>query len=178
MARCASMGEAPPFLPCKGRWRGEAVTEGASSKAVLCGSPPPPSCGWSPSPCREDGFTLIEIMVALAVFSLAAMALVRLESATIRGASILDETVVAQMVARNIAISAVTDPQAPALGRTTGAEVNGGRSWKWTRIVSGTGDVRVVRIDVAVTNAGGSVVGRMTMVRPPMAAPPVGVAAS
>ncbi len=132
---------------------------------------PPPRAG-------EDGFTLIEIMVALAVFSLAAMALVRLESATIRGASILDETVVAQMVARNIAISAVTDPQAPALGRTTGAEVNGGRSWKWTRIVSGTGDVRVVRIDVAVTNAGGSVIGRMTMVRPPMAAPPVGVAVS
>jgi general secretion pathway protein I len=117
-------------------------------------------------------------MVALAVFSLAAMALVRLESATIRGAAILDETVVGQMVARNIAISAVTDPQAPALGRTTGVEVNGGRSWKWTRIVSGTGDVRVVRIDVAVTNAGGSVVGRMTMVRPPMAAPPVGVAGS
>ncbi|WP_267435167.1 type II secretion system minor pseudopilin GspI [Sphingomonas sp. GM_Shp_1] len=117
-------------------------------------------------------------MVALAVFSLAAMALVRLESATIRGASILDETVVAQMVARNIAIAAVTDPQAPALGRTTGTEVNGGRSWKWTRIVSGTGDVRVVRIDVAVANAAGSIAGRMTMVRPPMAAPPVGVSAS
>nr|WP_227876695.1 type II secretion system minor pseudopilin GspI [Sphingomonas sp. S17] len=121
---------------------------------------------------------MIEIMVALAVFSLAAMALVRLESATIRGASILDETLVAQMVARNVAISAVTDPQAPALGRTTGTEVNGGRSWKWTRIVSGTGDARVVRIDVAVANAGGSIVGRLTMVRPPMTAPAVGVAAS
>jgi len=131
-----------------------------------------------PSRAGEDGFTLIEIMVALVVFSLAAMALVRLESATIRGASTLDETVVAQMVARNIAVSAVTDPQAPALGRTTGAEVNGGRSWKWTRIVSGTGDVRVVRIDVAVTNPGGRVVGRMTMVRPPMAAPPIGVSVS
>ncbi|KTT99481.1 general secretion pathway protein GspI [Sphingomonas yabuuchiae] len=117
-------------------------------------------------------------MVALAVFSLAAMALVRLESATIRGAAILDETVVAQMVARNVAIATVTDPQAPALGRTTGAEVNGGRRWKWTRIVSGTGDARVVRIDVVVANAGGRITGRMTMVRPPMAAPPVGVSAS
>ncbi|MFE8583253.1 type II secretion system minor pseudopilin GspI [Sphingomonas sp. NCPPB 2930] len=148
----------------------------------LAGGYTPPS-GVRPatSPCRgggEGGFTLIEIMVALAVFSLAAMAIVRLESATIRGASILDETLVAQMVARNIAIAAVTDPQAPALGRTSGAEVNGGRSWKWTRIVSGTGDVRVVRIDVAVTNGAGSVVGRMTMVRPPWPAPPVGVVTS
>ena len=132
---------------------------------------PPPRAG-------EDGFTLIEIMVALAVFSLAAMALVRLEGATIRGAAILDETVVAQMVARNVAIAAVTDPQAPALGRTGGTEVNGGRRWKWTRIVSGTGDARVVRIDVAVANAAGSIVGRMTMVRPPMAGPPVGVSTS
>ena len=135
-------------------------------------------CALPPPRAGEEGFTLIEIMVALAVFSLAAMALVRLESATIRGAAILDETVVAQMVARNVAIAAVTDPQAPALGRTSGVEVNGGRSWKWTRIVSGTGDARVVRIDVAVANAGGSVAGRMTMVRPPMAAPPVGVSAS
>ncbi|MET4896478.1 type II secretion system minor pseudopilin GspI [Sphingomonadaceae bacterium jetA1] len=126
----------------------------------------------------EAGFTLIEIMVALAVFSLAAMALIRLESATIRGASILDETLVAQMVVRNVAIAAVTDPQAPALGRTSGTEVNGGRSWKWTRVVSGTGDVRVVRIDVMVANAGGGIVGRMTMVRPPLAMPPVGVSAS
>ena len=49
---------------------------------------------------------------------------------------------------------------------------------KIVRIVSGTGDARVVLIDVAVANAGGSVAGRMTMVRPPMAAPPVGVSAS
>ncbi|HIV79142.1 MAG TPA: type II secretion system minor pseudopilin GspI [Candidatus Sphingomonas excrementigallinarum] len=135
-------------------------------------------CALPPPRAGEEGFTLIEIMVALAVFSLAAMALVRLESATIRGAGILDETVVAQMVARNVAIAAVTDPQAPALGRTSGVEVNGGRSWKWTRIVSGTGDARVVRIDVAVANAGGSVAGRMTMVRPPMTVPPIGVSAS
>ena len=48
-------------------------------------------------PVRDErGFTLIEIMVALAVFSLAALALVRLESATIRGAAILDETLVAR----------------------------------------------------------------------------------
>ena len=37
-----------------------------------------------PSRKREEGFTLIEMMVALAVFSLAAMALIRLEGATIR----------------------------------------------------------------------------------------------
>ena len=179
MVRCGLMGEGR-FNPSR---HGEVAGQrpdggGLPQRARYAARPLHHPAGGATPRAGEDGFTLIEIMVALAVFSLAAMALVRLESATIRGASILDETLVAQMVARNVAISAVTDPQAPALGRTTGTEVNGGRSWKWTRIVSGTGDARVVRIDVAVANAGGSIVGRLTMVRPPMTAPAVGVAAS
>ena len=114
----------------------------------------------------EHGFTLIEIMVALAVFSLAAMALMRLEGATIRGAATLDSTLAAQMVARTVAIEAVTETQPPVLGRSDGRTVNGGRAWNWTRTVSGTGDARVVRIDVAVSDRTGQVLGRTTMVRP------------
>ena len=114
----------------------------------------------------ERGFTLIEIMVALAVFSLAAMALVRLESATIRGASILDETLVAQMVARNVAIDAVTSARPPTAGRVTGVEANGGQAWTWTRQVSALGGSRVLRIDVAVADRTGTQLGRLTMVRP------------
>jgi general secretion pathway protein I len=114
----------------------------------------------------ERGFTLIEIMVALAVFSLAAMALVRLESATIRGASIVDETLVAQMVARNVAIDAVTAAQPPTAGRVTGVETNGGQAWTWTRQVSALGGSSVLRIDVAVADRTGTQLGRLTMVRP------------
>ncbi|WP_380788697.1 type II secretion system minor pseudopilin GspI [Sphingomonas sp. R86521] len=118
----------------------------------------------------ERGFTLIEIMVALAVFSLAAMALVRLESATIRGATILNETLVAQMVARNVAIEAVTDGVPPTAGRVTGVETNGGRAWAWTRQVSALGDAGVLRIDVMVAAPGGAMLGRLTMIRPPRGA--------
>ena len=120
---------------------------------------------------RRSGFTLIEIMVALAVFSLAAMALLRLEGATIRGAATLDTTLAAGMVARTVAIEAVTDAQAPALGRTDGHAANGGRDWAWTRVVSGTGDARIVRIDVSVAGAGEQVLARTTMVRSATAAP-------
>ncbi|MDH7972278.1 type II secretion system minor pseudopilin GspI [Sphingomonas sp. AR_OL41] len=113
----------------------------------------------------EHGFTLIEMMVALAVFSLAALALIRLEGATIRGASILDSTLTAQMVARNVAIEAVTDAQQPVIGDTTGTESNGGRTWQWTRHVAPTGDTRIVRIDVTVADAAGARQGHITMVR-------------
>lgn len=119
----------------------------------------------------ERGFTLIEIMVALAVFSLAALALVRLEGATIRGAALVDSATMAQIVARNVAIEAMTDPRAPALGRASGVEVNGGRPWRWTRAVRPTGDASILRIDVTVADQAGSVLGRLTMVRPPDVTP-------
>lgn len=116
---------------------------------------------------RSSGFTLIEVMVALSVFSLAALALIRLEGATVRGAGIVDTTTIAQMVARNVAIDAVTSAEPPANGRSAGREVNGGRAWRWTRNVGATGDSRILRVDVVVVDANGTVAGRLTMVRPP-----------
>ena len=115
---------------------------------------------------KRDGFTLIEVMVALAVFSLAAMALMRLQGATIRGAATLDATLAAQMVARTVAVEAVSEAQPPALGRSDGRSANGGRDWSWTRVVSSTGDARIVRIDVTVADRSGQVLARTTMVRP------------
>lgn len=118
----------------------------------------------------EHGFTLIEVMVALAVFSLAVLALVRLQGAGVRGAGLVDEALVAQMVARNVALDAYTEPQPPAPGRASGVERNGRSAWRWTRQVASIGDAGVVRIDVAVQNRAGQVVGRLTVVRPPGAA--------
>jgi general secretion pathway protein I len=115
----------------------------------------------------EKGFTLLEILVALAVFSLAALALIRLETASIAGVTVLDRTLLANMVARNVALEAVTEARAPALGQGAGVETNGGQRWRWTRVVAPTGDQRIVRIDVAVQASSGQVVGRATMVRPP-----------
>ena len=119
------------------------------------------------SDSREHGFTLIEIMVALAVFSLAVLALLRLETATARGASILDDTLVAGLVARNVANEAVSEAEAPAAGRSTGIEVNAGRRWTWQRVVNPTADKSIVRIEVAVIGPSGSVEGRAAAVRPP-----------
>lgn len=120
---------------------------------------------------RAAGFTLIEMMVALAVFSLAALTLVRLESATIRGTATARSSVLAGIVARNVAVDAVTDTRPPAIGRASGTERNGGADWAWTREVSPTGDARLLRIDVTVTGIGGASRARLAMLRydPPAA---------
>jgi general secretion pathway protein I len=100
---------------------------------------------------REAGFTLIEMLVALAIFSLAALALLRLEGATVANTARLKDQALAQTVARNLAVEVLTDPVAPAFGREAGREVNGGRPWAWTRTVERSPEPRIqlIRIDVA-----------------------------
>src|SRR3712207_7612640 len=83
----------------------------------------------------EHGFTLVEMLVALAIFSLAAMALLRLEGATVTTTALLREQALAQTVARNLAVEVLTDPEPPAFGATKGEAVNGGRKWNWVRVV-------------------------------------------
>lgn len=119
-----------------------------------------------PASSREAGFTLLEMLVALIVFSLAALALVRLEGATLRSTADLDTQTIAQMVARNIAVETITDPIAPPLGKSDGAAENGGRDWRWERETALTGDQRIVRVNIAVFDADGRGAANLTVVRP------------
>ena len=84
----------------------------------------------------EAGFTLIEMLVALAIFSLAALALLRLGGATATNSASLSDQAIAQMVARNLAVETLSDPQPPVFGTSRGDAANGGRRWRWTRTVS------------------------------------------
>jgi len=101
----------------------------------------------------ERGFTLIEMLVALAIFSLAALALLRLGGASAANAARLEGQAMAQTVAHNIAVETLTDPAPPAFGAVRGEAVNGGRRWIWTRTVSRSPEARIQRIDIAVEPA-------------------------
>lgn len=114
---------------------------------------------------RDDGFTLVEVLVALAIFSLAALALLRLQGAAVGTVAQLDEHAIAGIVARNVAVEALTDPLPPAFGTESGTERNGGRDWRWVREVKRTADVRLQRIDIAVQGPAGNAAAALTVVR-------------
>ena len=101
-------------------------------------------------PPGEAGFTLIEMLVALAIFSLAALALLRLGGATATNSARLQEQAIAQIVARNIAVETLTDPEPPAFGATGGTTIDGGRRWRWSRIDARSPEARIQQIAIAV----------------------------
>jgi general secretion pathway protein I len=100
------------------------------------------------------GFTLIELLVALTVFSLAAMALINLTGENIRAAGRIESRAMGAVVAENRAVEVLTAARAPAVGVVNGVESAAGRSWRWTRKVSGTADPDVLRIDIVVLDPG------------------------
>ena len=104
----------------------------------------------------DDGFTLLEMLVALAVFSLAALALVRLQGVTLHTAADLDSKAMGQIVARNLMVEVQTDPAPPSLGREEGDSDNGGRRWHWTREVKATDDRRLLQVKLTVDGQMGS----------------------
>lgn len=102
----------------------------------------------------HNGFTLLEIMVALAIFSLAALAMVRLQGYSVRSTGDLGGSALAWQVARNVAVEILSNPAPPALGESQGEERNGGQEWQWTATTRKTDDARLLRIDIAVAGTG------------------------
>ena len=120
----------------------------------------------SPGVRAEHGFTLIEMLVALAIFSLAALALLRLGGATATNSAGLSDQAVAQLVARNVAVEVLTDPLPPAFGASQGDVMNAGRRWRWTRTVSRSPEARIQLIEIAVQpEAGGPGRASLTVFR-------------
>ena len=91
------------------------------------------------------------MLVALAIFSLAALALLRLGGATAANSARLESQAMAQIVARNLAVETLTDPEPPAFGtrrrarRSMAAGAGAG-----PRDVARSPEARIQQIEIAV----------------------------
>jgi general secretion pathway protein I len=115
---------------------------------------------------NERGFTLLEMLVALVVISVAALTLVRLDAFAVRSSADLDERTIAQVVAQNSAVTLWTDPAPPTIGASTRMAENAGRRFRIEQRVAPTADANLVRIDLIVRPEVGAGQAALTIIRP------------
>lgn len=116
-------------------------------------------------PAGSAGFSLLEMLVALAVFAIAALALIKLQGASLMQTAELDSRLYSEVVARNLAVETLTDPAPPPLGDSQGASTNAGRSFTWRRTTTALEGGELLKIDLAVKQAAGPEI-TLTVLRP------------
>lgn len=101
----------------------------------------------------QAGMTLLEVLVALAVFAFAALALIKTVSETSAGVSHLEDKTLAHWVAQNrLALTQLAE-SFPAAGVERGEAEMGGRRWYWAVLVKETTDKDLRRVEVEVRDA-------------------------
>lgn len=103
---------------------------------------------------RSGGFSLLELLVALAVFGLLVLAMLRLAGENTRTLAVLQEQWQADVVAGNQALEAVLLP-AGELSASSGTERIGGREWHWDQRVEASTTEGLVEVRIDVRAAGG-----------------------
>lgn len=99
---------------------------------------------------RRRGFTLLEVLVAVLLLSLALVALVRLAGLDARASAQLRDGTLAQWVAANVLAETRLRASMPAVGRSNGEVKMGGQRWRWVLEVNDTEEPGIRRLDVEV----------------------------
>ncbi|QDP00022.1 type II secretion system minor pseudopilin GspI [Thalassotalea sp. PS06] len=99
---------------------------------------------------HHRGFTLIEVMIAMAIFAIAGTAIIKVASSSLLGTSRMEENTVAQWVAANQLVEASLDQTWPPKKNQRGEVELLEREWHWRRIVEETQDesMRAITIEV------------------------------
>lgn len=108
---------------------------------------------------KSLGFTLIEVMVALAIVALAVPALLFTMDQQIDGTAYLRDRSLAQVVASNRLAElrlALRDGRQSLRGLTTGSEAMAGRDWYWQMQSQGTEVPDFSRVEVQVRTEEGA----------------------
>ncbi|GGB71650.1 type II secretion system minor pseudopilin GspI [Shewanella inventionis] len=101
---------------------------------------------------KHAGMTLLEVIVALAVFSIAAVSVTKSLSEQMANMPILEERTLAQWVASNQMVDIRLTSDFPDIGKKEGQVELAGREWYWRQEVVKTTDDKFRMITVSVSD--------------------------
>lgn len=99
----------------------------------------------------DTGFSLVEVIAALGIFSIAALGLIKLNNETLRGASHLNARAYAELEASSQVADAMSDPKLSA-GVRSGTSTQRGRDYDWTISITPTSILQISLIEVSVSD--------------------------
>ncbi len=103
---------------------------------------------------RNTGFTLIEVMVALVIVSLALAGVAASMSQMIDTANTMRDRTFASWIAQNKIAEMRLAGVIPEVGESSGEVDYANTTWAWTANVSETGVENLLKVDVSVSYAG------------------------
>lgn len=118
----------------------------------------------------RNGFTLVEMLVAMLLLSLVGLALVQFQTFQLSGTERLSAAALARLEADNLVVDLLSAREAPRQP-LSGTSTNGGRTLAWQVTPARPADPRLatlVQLEVAVlADDGQTVLARRTLVRLP-----------
>ncbi|MGH8413132.1 MAG: type II secretion system minor pseudopilin GspI [Gammaproteobacteria bacterium] len=99
------------------------------------------------------GFTLIEVLIALAVLAIGMIAVIGTAGTSTRQAAELRDDTFAHWVAINELTTLRLAPALPDIGIQKGDAEMAGQKWHWQATVSKTSDPDLLRVDIDVSSA-------------------------
>ena len=96
------------------------------------------------------GFTLLEVLIALAIISIGLLALSRSSALQLKAQAGMQERTMALWVADNVITQSRLDRRTIQTGRYQGSQLMGQHEWHWDLLVQHSPDPAVLRLDVVV----------------------------
>jgi general secretion pathway protein I len=122
--------------------------------ALINSATRPLSARRNPSAKPSRGFTLLEVLVALAIVAIALSAAVRATGISIDSSTAVRENLLASWVAQNRLAELTARHIFPALGSSSGSISEAGRNFTWEEIVTATPNSDFHRVEIQVRASG------------------------
>lgn len=99
---------------------------------------------------RGRGFTLLEVLVALAIFAVVAASVLSASARSLKTAARLEDKTFATWLADNRLQDIQLAESPPSEGREQGEETYAGRRWVWQTEVQATSEPEMLRVTIRV----------------------------